>query len=99
MPDLPSFEKKWEYENGFYMTSSPQRIAKLLAHWELYKKASEVPGEIVECGVFKGVSLVRFATFRRIESLHFGKKIIGFDTFGDFPETDYDNDKKKERSI
>ncbi|GHS96373.1 hypothetical protein AGMMS50276_14660 [Synergistales bacterium] len=29
--------KCWEYENGFYLTSSSTRIAKSIAHWELYK--------------------------------------------------------------
>lgn len=98
MPQIPNFEDRWKYENGFYMTSPPQRIAKLLSHWELYKKASGSPGEIVECGVFKGASLIRLATFREIDSIHFGQKIIGFDTFGKFPKTDYEPDKENRRS-
>jgi hypothetical protein len=31
-------EKRWDYENGFYITSEPQRTAKLLAHYAIYKK-------------------------------------------------------------
>lgn len=92
MVELPSFDDHWEYENGFYLASPPERIAKLLSHWQLYQKSSNVPGEIVECGVFKGASLIRFATFRHLTTMPFGKKIIGFDTFGDFPETEYDGD-------
>jgi len=95
MEEFLNTENKWKYENGFYLTSSPSRIAKIISHWELFKKASNVPREIVECGVFKGASLVRLATFRKIKSLPFGKKIVGFDTFGEFPETNYENDKKK----
>jgi len=98
MKEFPQYKDRWKHENGFYLTSPPNRIAKLLSHWELYKKASKLPGEIVECGVFKGVSLIRLATFRRIESLAFGKKIIGFDTFGEFPETNYENDKENRQS-
>jgi len=94
MQELPDFEKRWEFENGFYFTSPPQRIAKLLSHWELYQQASDVPGEIVECGVFKGASLIRFITFRELTTLPFGKKVVGFDTFGEFPETEYENDKQ-----
>ncbi|MEC4880707.1 MAG: TylF/MycF/NovP-related O-methyltransferase [Scytonema sp. PMC 1070.18] len=53
----------------------------------------EVPGAIVECGVFKGTSLVKFATFRDLFGNAYSKKIIGFDTFGKFPETNFIQDK------
>ena len=41
----------------------------------------DVPGAIVECGVFKGTSLARFAMFRELFGNTFSKKIIGFDIF------------------
>jgi hypothetical protein len=78
--------KSWEYENGFYLTSPSSRIAKSIAHYELYKKIVGLPGEIVECGVFKGVSIIRFATYREITESQFSRKIIGFDAFGKFPD-------------
>lgn len=77
--------KAWDYENGFYLTSHPTRIAKLLAHFELYKSIVGLPGHVVECGVFKGASLVRFATFRELLENEHSRKIIGFDAFGRFP--------------
>ena len=46
------FDKAWDYENGFFLTSHPTRIGKLLAHYELYKRIVELPGQVVECGVF-----------------------------------------------
>lgn len=79
-------DKAWDYENGFYLTSHPTRIAKLLAHYELYKSIVGLPGQFVECGVFKGASLVRFATFRELLENSHSRKIIGFDAFGKFPE-------------
>ena len=54
-----------DYENGFYWFSSPNRIAKLCAHYELYKLIVNLPGEVVESGVFKASSsfvLQRFVT-------------------------------------
>ena len=78
-------EKTWDYENGFYMTSHPSRIPKLLAHYDLYKTITNLPGHVVECGVYKAASLVRFATFRSILESNFSRKIIGFDAFGEFP--------------
>ncbi|MBS1736031.1 MAG: class I SAM-dependent methyltransferase [Bacteroidetes bacterium] len=93
---INSFEiaKKFEYENAFYATSTTDRFAKLLAHYELYKRIVDLPGNVVECGVFKGNSIFRFAYFREVlENVH-SRKIIGFDIFGKFPETSYQDDKK-----
>jgi len=63
-PMTYDFENPFEYENGFYLTSETTRIAKLLAQYELYKKIVHLPGDVIECGVFKGASLIRLATFR-----------------------------------
>ncbi len=83
-----STDRNWEFENGFYLTSHADRMAKLLAHYELYKSITHLPGHIVECGVYKGASLIRFATFREILENPSSRKIIGFDAFGRFPEPD-----------
>jgi hypothetical protein len=88
MPDIFGYdtEKRWDYENGFYLTSDVTRMGKLLAHYELYKRIVDLPGHIVELGVFKGTSLVRLATFMQLMESPFSRKIIGFDAFGDFPK-------------
>jgi hypothetical protein len=78
-------DQQWNYENGFYLTSHITRMAKLLAHYELYKSIINLPGHVVECGVYKGASLIRFSTFREIMESPFSRKIIGFDAFGKFP--------------
>jgi len=93
MIQLPDFEKAWEYENGFHLTCDISRISKILAHWELFRMVHDVPGAIVECGVFKGASLARFAAFRQLLGNPFSKKIIGFDTFGKYPDTSFTDDK------
>lgn len=93
MIELPDFNLAFEYENNFYLSCDPTRIGKILAHYELYKMVKDVPGAIVECGIFKGTSLTRFATFRDLFSNSYSKKIIGFDTFGKFPETEFEQDK------
>lgn len=93
MIDLPDVNKNWEFENGFFLTCKPARMAKLLAHYELFKQTLSVPGAIVECGVFKGASLSRFAMYRDIFGGEMSKLIVGFDTFGLFPDTNYDADK------
>jgi len=57
-------EKKWDYENGFYLTCETNRIGKLLNYLEIYKKIVDLPGIILKFGVYKGISLVRLMTFR-----------------------------------
>ena|SRR5271157_1014510 len=87
-------DHEWDYENGFYLTSHIKRLSKMLAHYELYKSIVNLPGHIVECGVFRGASLIRFLTFREILESPYSRKIIGFDAFGKFPEQDCPDDKE-----
>lgn len=93
MDEFPDFTKAFKYENEFYLSCGVSRIAKLLSHCELYKMVLGVPGVIVECGVFKGVSLSRFAMFRELFEKGCSRKIVGFDSFDVFPETDFEPDK------
>jgi hypothetical protein len=76
----------FDYENGFYLTSEQKRLQKLIAHYELYKKITGLPGAIVELGVFKGASFIRFASFRDMLEAANSRTIIGFDAFGRFPK-------------
>lgn len=75
----------WNYENAFYWFSHPTRLGKMLAHYEIYKSITGIPGHVVELGVYKGASLMRLATFRHLLENDFSRKIIGFDAFGKFP--------------
>ena len=84
----------FEIENKFYETSDVDRISKLIAHYELYSKSIGLKGDIFEFGVFKGVSLIQLASFRKIFQEELDKKIVAFDTFDDFPETQFQADKK-----
>ncbi|MDZ4779282.1 MAG: TylF/MycF/NovP-related O-methyltransferase [Planctomycetia bacterium] len=100
MIELPDFERAWDFENGFYLTSDPSRLGKLLAHYELFRLAMAAPGAIVECGVFKGASLARFAMFRRLFDRAAERPIVGFDSFGPFPTTAHEPDQAlRERFI
>lgn len=78
-------DKQWDYENGYFLTSHVKRLAKVVAQYELYKKVLGLPGQIVECGVYKGTSLVRLLTYRDILESSYSRKVIGFDAFGTFP--------------
>jgi hypothetical protein len=75
----------WDFENGFYWFSSPARLNKLLAHYELYKSIISLPGDVFELGVYKAASLVRLCTYRNLLENEFSRRIVGFDAFGKFP--------------
>lgn len=83
-----------EHENQFMLTSDPSRLGKIMAHYELYRLIKDLPGVILECGVFKGNSFIQFATFAQLSEASHARKLIGFDTFGEVPPTDFAKDKK-----
>lgn len=89
----------YEIENRFYLDLETKRIAKMLAHYELYKMIIDKPGDIIEKGVFKGASFMRWAKFRNIFENNFSRKIIGFDIFGEFPEADEIDKATREKFI
>ncbi len=92
MITLPDFKKAFEYENNFYLSSDKSRIGKLLAHYELYKRIINLPGAMVEFGVFKGASLMRFLFFRGLLENSGSRKIVAFDTFTCYPDVTHELD-------
>ena len=92
---IPPNIDPWDFENGFYLTCQNSRISDTISHLELYKMILDIPGDIVEFGVFKGSSLIKFLSFREYYEHYESRKIIGFDIFGKFP----DNSKRKNDSI
>ena len=65
---------KWDFENSFYWFSDPTRINKLLAQYELYKSIIDLPGDVLEFGVYKLCSLIRLATYRNLIENDFSRK-------------------------
>ena len=93
MIKLPAYKKAFDYENDFYLSCKSSRIAKTIAQYKLFERTVHIEGDIVECGIFKGSSFLRLAMYRKIHDAE-NKKLIGFDSFGSFPETEYEQDKK-----
>lgn len=92
-------EQRFFYENGFYLTSDKTRIAKMLAHYEMYKMIVDLPGHIIECGVFKAASLMQWLSFRDALENPLSRKVVGFDVFGPFPETQYQPDEEERQAF
>ncbi|MBB4803646.1 hypothetical protein HNP37_003721 [Flavobacterium nitrogenifigens] len=99
MDNLYDLDKKFEYENGFYATADPSRFSKFITHLEFFKQTSNVRGEIVELGIFKGNSFFKWIKFRDLLEQTNSRKVIGFDIFGDFPEADFEGDKERRNAF
>lgn len=83
----------YDAETHFHLMLKDDRLAKFVVHWEAMKIANTIPGAMVECGVFKGTSFVRFALMRQLLGGAFGAKLVAFDVFSDdFPTTSYNQD-------
>ena len=89
------FEDHFHYENNFYITAPVKRFSKFITHLDLFRRISNIRGEIVECGVFKGNSLMRWIKFRSLLENSFSRKIYGFDTFGKFPDASLEEERRK----
>ena len=74
----------WECYNSLLMSHDVERVRKLLVRYNLFNLSLEVPGYIVECGVFKGAGLMYWLKLLAIFSPGSRKRVIGFDTFGRF---------------
>jgi Macrocin-O-methyltransferase (TylF) len=63
-----------------------QHLKRFLAMYELFKLILPVKGSIVECGVFRGFSLMSWAKLSSIlEPENLTRRIYGFDSFNGFP--------------
>jgi macrocin-O-methyltransferase TylF-like protien len=95
MDKLYDIDKKFDYENGFYATADTSRFSKFITHLELFRQTAHIRGEILEFGIFKGNSFFRWIKFRDLLEHTSSRKIIGFDVFGDFPQANFEGDKKR----
>ena len=82
--DLEVVEKSQEFYdnfNGFMISPDLKVFGKLLARSKMLELVKDVPGDIIECGVFKGSGIFSFLKLKRFICPNTGKKVIGFDFF------------------
>ena len=75
------------------------RLKKIFARYELFKKTISVPGDIIECGVFKGTGHIYWLKLLKIFDEHSIKKVVGFDTFQNFSNSILEYEKKSARKF
>ena len=83
----------WDSYNNLILSDDIERLKKILVRHDLYKLTQKLPGDIVECGVFKGVGYVYWLKLLKIYEQFSHKKVIGFDTFGAFSDSLLDYEK------
>lgn len=67
--------------NSFILSKDRRVFNKLIARTLLYNEVKDIPGDIVECGVFKGTGLYTFLKLKNVLNPNSSKKVIGFDFF------------------
>ena len=82
----PKTDEEWLSNLGLYTRSV--MLAKTLYLNELYTQILELPGVIMEFGVWWGSNMAIFGNLRNIyEPYNHSRKIIGFDTFSGYSST------------
>ena len=72
---------EWDLYNGFFLHNDIERLRKFLVREHFFKMSLELPGDIVEVGVFKGTGIAQMLKLREIFIPASNKKVIGFDLF------------------
>jgi hypothetical protein len=76
----------FEMFRAFPVFTPRYTLARFLAHYELFKQIVEVPGAIVDIGVYRGASAFTWAKLCEIFCpTDVRKRVYGFDTFAGFP--------------
>jgi hypothetical protein len=86
---------KREIWRNFQIYTRRVFLKRFLAHYELYQRVVNLPGDIVELGVYRGASLMAWANFLEIRNMgdrH--KKVVGFDNFKGFGTMDAKDGKE-----
>ena len=66
----------------FLKETDISRLQKILARYELFRKIIDIPGDICECGVFKGSGLFTWVKLMRLFKPNNNFNVVGFDLFG-----------------
>ncbi len=74
----------WDAYHRLLLGPDLERMRKLLVRYDFFKLVLDRPGDIVECGVFKGAGLLTWLKFLQIHAPGSARRVVGFDTFDAF---------------
>lgn len=67
--------------NDLIFSPDTKVLGKLIARALLAEKTKDIPGDILECGVFKGSGMLSWLKLKKLLFPNSMKKVIGFDFF------------------
>ncbi len=74
-------------------------LKRFLAHYEFFRMTVDLPGDIVELGVYRGTTLMGWANFLEIRNMgDRQKQVFGFDNFAGFNEFHEKDGKPDEKT-
>lgn len=88
-------QRIWNAYNTLFLSDDTERVRKLLVRYNMFRQTLELPGDIIECGVFKGTGLFQWLKFLTIFAPESNKRVVGFDLFDNFEEGLQDWEKKE----
>lgn len=93
----------FEMFRNFPVFTPRYNLARFLVHYELFKRIYQLPGVIIDLGVFQGASLFTWAKLCEVFCPTDVRKVVyGFDTFEGFPslsEEDGGDDPNYDRRV
>lgn len=91
----------FEMFRNFPVFTPRYNIARFLTHYELFKKITEVPGAIIDLGVYRGASTFTWAKLCEIFCpTDIRKTVYGFDTFEGFTDlSPEDGEENREQDV
>jgi len=72
----------WDAFHRFHYLCDKHRFKKLFARTDLFRMVADLPGDIVDAGVFKGVSTIQWAHLLEAYQPNSRSRVVAFDTFG-----------------
>ena len=67
--------------NDLIFSNDTKVLGKFISKVKLLEQVKEIPGDIVECGVFKGSGILSWLKIKQVLQPNSFKKVIGFDYF------------------
>ena len=93
-PSDPADTAMWEAFNNFHYLCDTHRFQKIFARADMVRMITDVPGDIVDAGAYKGISTIQFAHLLQTYQPNSRSKVISFDTFDSvFPRVRKDERK------
>lgn len=97
--DTQTSDEIYDSFNSFIFSKNIKVFGKLMFRNNFYNLTRNLPGDIVEVGVFKGSGIVSWLKLLQIFDTHTNKKVIGFDFFSAEETIRYENETKCGKSL